>query len=423
MKWRNQLLALFCLLAFLGFGVFYFQYWVVQKPFGIILFIAEGFDAQTLAAMRLRVSETEKSLALDSFPYSALLDNHSADAPVPDPAAAATALATGVRVRNGAVAIDPIGNRLTSILELARARGRTTGLVTDGSVTAPVVASFYGHAQPDEAAPDFARQLADDAAIDVILGGGKSDFLPTGQGGRRADERDLVGVMRDANYEFVQSLAELEAVPRWRRAKLFGLFTDGALPLTTQLEGEDTRPTLADLVRRGIELLQFHRGGYLLVVDASLMRKARQDGEGEQEVNEALAFERAVTAATQYAGKTSAIFICADVANRADVKHVIPLDLSGEFPPIFSAQPDADTLLLGGLKGQSLPEFPARDRAEWGGRVGSATSSSQMLSAILAPSRPAPPEDVISFGTGLGADALKGTLENTALFDIMRDNL
>ena len=41
-KWRNQLLALFCLIVFFAFGVFYFRYWVVQKPFGIILFIGEG---------------------------------------------------------------------------------------------------------------------------------------------------------------------------------------------------------------------------------------------------------------------------------------------------------------------------------------------------------------------------------------------
>ena len=44
MKWRNQLLALFCLVVFAAFGVFYFQHWVVQKPFGIILFVGEGLS-------------------------------------------------------------------------------------------------------------------------------------------------------------------------------------------------------------------------------------------------------------------------------------------------------------------------------------------------------------------------------------------
>jgi hypothetical protein len=42
MKWRNQLLAFVCLLAFAGVGVIYFQHWVIRKPFGIILFVGEG---------------------------------------------------------------------------------------------------------------------------------------------------------------------------------------------------------------------------------------------------------------------------------------------------------------------------------------------------------------------------------------------
>ena len=42
MKWRNQILALLCLTIFFAFGVLYFRHWVVQKPFGIVLFIGEG---------------------------------------------------------------------------------------------------------------------------------------------------------------------------------------------------------------------------------------------------------------------------------------------------------------------------------------------------------------------------------------------
>jgi hypothetical protein len=53
MKWRNQILALLCLLIFVAFGVLYFRNWVVQKPFGIVLFIGEGLTPDRLAATRL----------------------------------------------------------------------------------------------------------------------------------------------------------------------------------------------------------------------------------------------------------------------------------------------------------------------------------------------------------------------------------
>ena len=96
----------------------------MQKPFGIILFIGEGLDAQTLAAARLHSGGADKALALDSLPYTALLKNHSADSAVPDPAAAATAIATGTKVRNGSVALRCGGETLVALLELARENGR-----------------------------------------------------------------------------------------------------------------------------------------------------------------------------------------------------------------------------------------------------------------------------------------------------------
>src|SRR6058998_1975311 len=93
-KWRNQLLALFCLLAFAGLGVLYFQHWVVRKPFGIILFIGEGFAPSRLAATRAFAGGADNRLSLDSMAHIGLLTNSSKDFAVPDQAAAATAIAT-----------------------------------------------------------------------------------------------------------------------------------------------------------------------------------------------------------------------------------------------------------------------------------------------------------------------------------------
>src|SRR5437588_6929746 len=100
MKWRNQLLALFCLLAFAGLGVLYFQHWVVQKPFGIVLFVGEGLAPASVAAARVFAGGADTPLALDSLPYTALVTNYSQDFATPDSAAAATAIATGVKVNN-----------------------------------------------------------------------------------------------------------------------------------------------------------------------------------------------------------------------------------------------------------------------------------------------------------------------------------
>ncbi len=425
MKWRNQLLALFCLLVFFAFGVFYFQYWVIQKPFGIIVFIAEGLDAQTLAEARQFAKNRDQTLALDSFPYTALLRNRSADSAVPDPAAAASALATGVKVANGAIATDAADQRLANLLELARESGRTTGLITDGEITAPSAAAFYGHAQRDEAEVDFARQLSATSALDLILGGGAADFRPAAQDGSRVDKRDLVNTIREKDFVIVQSLAELEEVPRWPRTKLFGLFSQGALPFARDAVAIENQPTLSDLVRRGIELLQFDRGGYLLVVNASLMRKARYDGRFELRMEEVLEFDRAVEVATRYAGKKSAIFVYGDVADRKST--AAPSPASAPLSPLTTALWAGSWPETFGFA--DLAAYPAPQCLEMNGSVASSPPDTPGLLPLIDLPTPSPsylsefPEDMPAFGMGLSADKLHGSRDSVAMFQIIRNNL
>jgi alkaline phosphatase len=425
-KWRNQLLALFCLIVFLAFGVFYFQHWVVQKPFGIILFVGEGLDPARLAMARIYAGGAETPLTIDSLPYTALLKNYSLDFSTPDQAAAGTALATGTKVKNGALGIDPDGNTLQNLLELARESGRMTGLVTDAVLTNPAVASFYAHTAAQENRAELARSLAETSEIDVVLGGGAADFLPARKGGGRADDSDLVLELRGRGYDVVQNLEELDAVPRWRRAKLLGLFSAGELAFADQVEARGDQPTLSDMVRRGIELLQFNGGGYLLVVNAGLMGKAAREKSTERALSETVELDRAISIALRYAGAKSTVIVCGDVA-------VGGLNLNG-FPPREPAgtsllKPAADgprfTWATGPARGpdasSAAPEQPLELEAI--GEPGTARSEVEAPAAIEAPFALPCAADVIAFGTGLGADALQGTLESTAIFEIIRDNL
>ena len=142
MKLRNQLLALACLLVFAAAGWLYVRTWVVQKPFGIILFVSDGLVTRHLTAARLYEGGADHRLALEAFPHLALLRNPARDFAVPDAAAAATALATGVRVGHRTLGQDAAGQPLKTILDLARAQGRAVGLVTTDSLTGPGAAAF-----------------------------------------------------------------------------------------------------------------------------------------------------------------------------------------------------------------------------------------------------------------------------------------
>src|SRR5438477_9758232 len=246
--------------------------------------------------------------------HLALLINYSKDFAAPDQAAAATAIATGVRVTNRAIAVDGRGKPITSIIELEREHGRATGLVTHAKLTAPTSAAFYAHPVDPNDVDGIAAEFVERGKIDIAMGGGAAQFLPSTKGGERQDGRDLLLELRRNGFDIVRTRAELEAIPAWRRPKLFGTFSNVDLAFANQIEERSQQPSLSDMVRRAIELLQYNAGGYLLVVDAGLMRKAAEENNGERTLSETVELDRAVAVARRYAGRRSTIVVCGDAA-------------------------------------------------------------------------------------------------------------
>jgi apolipoprotein N-acyltransferase len=62
-------------------------------------------------------------LAMNSMPYQVCTRTKSASAIITDSAAAATAIACGVKTKNGVVGLDPNGARLESVAEVAKKYG------------------------------------------------------------------------------------------------------------------------------------------------------------------------------------------------------------------------------------------------------------------------------------------------------------
>jgi alkaline phosphatase len=420
-KWRNQLLALFCLIVFAGVGVLYFQHWVIRKPFGIILFVGEGLSPARLAPTRTYAGGAGTRLNLDSMAHAALVMNYSKDFAAPDQAAAATAIATGERVTNRALAINGDGKPIKSIVELARERGRATGLVTDTKLTDPTTAAFYAHPIESTDAEKIAAEFVDRGNIDIAMGGGAAQFLPATKGGDRQDSRDLLLELRGNGFDVVRTRTELETIPAWRRPKLVGVFDDGDLAFTNQVEERTHQPSLSDMVRRAIQLLQYNPGGYLLVIDAALMRKAAQENNGERTLSETVELDRAVGIARSYGGPRSTIVVCGDVA-------IGGLSLNG-----FPFRKDSGIALLGfnsagqpwitwatgphGSKSYGPAKIPGKDAGEI------QQSEQPEPAAFYTKSALVTVEDVVAFGSGPGTDALQGVVDSTVIFTTLRDEL
>lgn len=420
MKLRNQLLALACMAAFVALGYFYVSAWVVQKPFGIIVFVSDAMVARQLTMARLYDGGADHRLALESFTTVALLRNDANDFAVPDDAAVGTALATGVRTNHRRVAVNPKGQRIEStISRLARDKGRALGLVTNGSLTDPVPAAFYAHAADARETEPIAQQLVEQFRPNVVLGGGALDFLPTEKNGYRKDKRDLIEELRQRGCEVVRTKSELETLGWYPEAGLVGLFAGESLAFSREIESGSQQPSLADMVRRSIQLLEKNAKGYVLIVDAALAGTAAARNEGERTIAETLALDRAVAVAQRYAGSKSLILAVGKHSTGGLSLNGFPLR-QAHGVALLGASPEGYPHLTWATgpngpvpAGSALPP----------GTPAPASNARNEPAAYTYPSALNNAEDVLAFGQGLGSERLHGVLDNTAIFRLLRDAL
>jgi len=413
-KIRNRFIALVCLLLFIGLGMLFYVNWVVQKPFAVIIFLTDNLSTSTLTAARIYQNGADNRLRLEQFPHLGLLRTHAADFAVSDPAAASTAIATGKRVNNRSVGVDSDGRLLPTIFDAARKKGRAVGLVTKSSLSDPAVAAFFAHTQNPKDAQTIAAQLVDAANIDVILGGGEADFLPELKEGHRNDGRDLMLEMRRKGYDLARNKSELESTPLFHPPKLFGVFSLGNLAFADEIQSAGPQPTLSDMVRMAIQLLQYNRKGYVLVVDCSLVGQAAYRNEGERMLRELLAVDEAVESAVNYAGENSLIL----VAGRQSIGG---LKLNG-----YPFRNDKGVAVVG-INAQGVPSLtwstgPGGQKApEASGAT--APAASDEPAAFVTPSAVGVAEDGIIVGSGPGSEKLDGFKDNTDIYQTVVENL
>lgn len=241
---------------------------------------------------------------------------------VTDSAAAATAMATGVRTTNEAIGLGPDGQDPVSVLEQARALGMATGVVTTTRVTHATAAAFlaeWAARWAEGAEEELAARIAG-APPDVLLGGGAREWVPEGRRlgdvlslgllagrdrmGVRRDGRDLVGEVRERGYRVVADAEELAAAAG--RPRLLGLVAASHLPYALDrraLPGGDRVPGLPELVAAALASLSAGPNGFILVVEGGRIDHAGHDNDVAAEVAEVEEFDAALGVAYEFAGE------------------------------------------------------------------------------------------------------------------------
>ncbi|MBW3782737.1 sulfatase-like hydrolase/transferase [Aeromonas veronii] len=426
----------------------------------VILFIGDGMGPTVLTATRLFKVGEEGNLEMMKLPRSARIKTFSNDAQTTDSAPSMAAYTTGVKMNNEVIAMssdtkavapgkDVNGNKtvnncssdngkpVPTILELAKAAGKSVGAVTTTELTHATPAATYAHICHRDAAYDIAAQAVPGGAgynsalkdgVDVLMGGGANHWTPysaNNKGGRN-DNRDLTAEMKAQGYSYVTTQSELAKVTS---GKVLGLFSSKS-HLDYELDrvakgAANTQPSLSEMTAKAIDLLSKNNQGYFLMVEGGRIDHALHGTNAKRSLTDAVALDEAVKTALGKVDLNNTLIVVT-----ADHDHTMTINgYSAKGNPVLdlvkngdgSTQNDVDgkpftTLVFG--NGPNRPD------------VRPVLTSDQVMAndylqetGVKLTSETHGGGDVMLFADGAGSNRFKGTLDNTKVFGKLREAL
>ncbi|WP_420489253.1 alkaline phosphatase [Neobacillus niacini] len=271
----------------------------MKKVKNIILLIGDGMGFSYTTGLRYFNHDSRLGLMnptlFDQY-FVGTQSTYSLDAKsnITDSAAAGTALATGYKTYNGALGLNIEKQTVPSILEYAKFRGKSTGLVGTSQINHATLAAFATHRESREKYNEIADDYLDERIngkhkIDVMLGGGTSYFS--------RNDRNLVEEFIKNGFGYVTNSIELLAD---RNEKLLGLFAPMELPKHID-RYSTTVPSLSQMTNAALKRLQQNQNGFFLLVEGSQIDWAGHDNDIVGAMSELKDFEAAFNVAIQFA--------------------------------------------------------------------------------------------------------------------------
>lgn len=307
----------------------------------VIFFLGDGMGITTLTASRIYSVGEDGELTIDTLPDTAFIRTFSEDGQVTDSAPSMAAYMTGVKMKNEVISMqtgttastpttdatstcDTLDENKTkkpvdTLLELAKAQGMGTGVVTTTRITHATPADTYAHVCHRDAENDIAAQLVPGGkgtgygafntklkdGIDVVLGGGSKYFKTKADGGARADSRDLIKEMQGQGYTYVSSGTDFNKIDASKTSKLLGLFNSSHMNYELDRNKKKIdEPSLADMTSKAIDVLQAKNKSFFLMVEGGRIDHALHDTNAKRALQDTIAFDHAIKTAIEKIKKT-----------------------------------------------------------------------------------------------------------------------
>jgi alkaline phosphatase len=249
-----------------------------RTPKNIILFIGDGMGLSQVTAAKV----VKGKLEMERCPVTGLVMTWSGSSLVTDSAAAATALSTGVKTRNGVLGLTPDGQTLKNVTEYAEENGKSTGVAVTCSLTHATPAGFIVHVPSRKKDAEIAEQIAA-SDVDVLFGGGRDYFDPV-----------LPELQKKMPVAFTTEEFRKLGTPTNAAAILYPVHPPYA---------DDRTVSLKELTEKAIEILSQDKDGFFLMVEGSQIDWAGHKNDGTNVVSEVVDFDNAVGAGLDFAEK------------------------------------------------------------------------------------------------------------------------
>ena len=255
-----------------------------QEVKNIIYLIGDGMGLSSVSMMQIEGGYAPT--IFDAADNVALQKTYSADNRVTDSAASGTALATGYKTNNTFVGCTPDGVAVESLMDVAKAEGKATGVVVTTYLQHATPAAFYAHTQNRHNYDVITAQLVE-SSLDVAIGGGMGFF-------KEVYKEQVADVIASNGFSLATEFSQLEA--QAGDSRTLALLADWEV-------GANSGSYLADATREALRLLEVRGGdnGFVLMVEGSLIDGMGHANDAQAQQLEMQSFMGAVEVAVEYA--------------------------------------------------------------------------------------------------------------------------
>ncbi len=279
--------------------------WAQQAKY-VFYFIGDGMGVNQVNGTEAYRAELEgrigtTPLLFASFPYGTMVTTYSGTNGVTDSAASGTALATGIKTKNGVIGMQADQQTpVSSVAVKAKEAGMRVGIATSVSVDHATPASFYAHVPDRNNYYDIGKDLPR-TGFDFYAG---SDFLnPVNN--KAKEEGTLYEQCEKAGYTIARGYKDYRK--KSKQASKMILFQSeeasrrdrNSIPYAIDREKNDL--ALADITRAGINFLSKDNDkGFFLMVEGGKIDWACHANDAATVFEEVIDFDNAIRVAYEF---------------------------------------------------------------------------------------------------------------------------